>query len=421
MSESLKTTSENISPPEQTTCCIVGGGPAGVFLALLLARQGISVTLLESHQDFEREFRGDTLHPSVLENLAQIGLAESVLALSNSTVEKLQFQTVEGSYTFADLSRLKTPFPYIAMIPQAKFLDFLVSEAQRFPNFRLLMGAKAEELIEENGVVRGVRYLADRKIHALRALLTIAADGRGSQMRLKAGLKLTKTSPPMDVVWFRLPHDTQDVLATDATLRFGSGKLLVLIDRCIYWQAGYVIIKGGYHELRKAGIESFRQELMQLIPEFQLGLESLQNWTQCAVLNVQTGRVAQWYKPGLLLIGDAAHIMSPIGGVGINYAIQDAIAAANLLTNPLRAGRLETSHLEAVQRRRQWPTKVIQGLQAYIQKSLIANALKSNQPFRLPLPIRMISRIPILQELPARIVAFGIRPEHIHHVKTIAG
>ena len=417
MAEPHVTPSEGLSPTAHTTCCIVGGGPAGVMLALLLVRQGIAVTLLESHQDFDREFRGDTLHASVLENLAQIGLAEPVLELCHARVSGFQLLTANGRYTLADFSRMQTPFPYVAMTPQAPFLDFLVREAQRFPQFRLLMGARADDVIEADGVVRGVRYQRHRTTHELRALLTVGADGRGSHLRLKAGLELTKTAPPMDVVWFRLPHHTQQVTETSATLRIGAGALLILINRGAYWQAGYVIMKGEYRQLRQAGIEAFRQTLVQLAPEFRAALASLTDWQQCAVLNVQTGRVAQWYKPGLLLIGDAAHIMSPVGGVGINYAMQDAVAAANILTAPLRAGCLQTSHLAAVQRRREWPTRAMQWLQSFVQARVIASALQAPQSFRPPLPMRIVARLPALQRTPARMLAFGVRHEAIHYVQ----
>ncbi|HEX8473813.1 MAG TPA: FAD-dependent oxidoreductase [Pyrinomonadaceae bacterium] len=395
----------------QTTCCIVGGGPAGVILALLLARQKIDVVLLEAHDDFERDFRGDTIHPSVLEILDELGLAERLLEIRHSRISQFTVMTPDGPLTLADLSRLKTRFPYIAMLPQSDFLEFVVKELEAYPNFHLTMGARVEELIEEDGVVRGVRYREADGWHEVRASLTVAADGRGSRMRHLSGMEPIKTSPPMDVLWFRLPREASD--GEGLLARFSRGHIVVMLDRLEQWQVAYVILKGSYSELRAAGIETFRRTLVETVPEFANRAEHLKEWKQVSMLSVESSRLKEWFMPGLLLIGDAAHVMSPVGGVGINYAIQDAVVAANVLTKPLRDGNIRTDELREVQRQRERPTRIIQSIQAFIQQNVIGNALNPNQAFSLPLPIRILTRIPILRDIPARIIAFGVRRVHV--------
>ena len=406
---------------KRTTCCIVGGGPGGAVLALLLARKGVNVTLLEAHPDFDREFRGDTIHPSVMEVLDQIGLADRLLKLRHSKIQNFTLQTSTGPFTPVDLSRLKTKYPYITMMPQTSFLEFIAAEAARYPNFRLVMGARAQEFVEEGGIVRGVRY--DRReqdgshtIHEVRALLTVGADGRGSRVRRLAGFEPIKTSPPMDVLWFKLPReegDPEGVLG-----RFGRGHGAIAIDRFDYWQAGYIIPKGTYPELRHAGIEKLQRFYSELVPEFADRMTHLEDWKQVSLLSVESSRCPKWYRSGLLLIGDAAHVMSPVGGVGINYAIQDAVVAANVLAEPLKTCQqqlkdLDPSYLAAVQRRREWPTRIIQAGQALAQKRLLAPGLESNEPFAPSLLLRLLTRVPVLRNLPARIIAFGVWPVHV--------
>ncbi len=394
-----------------TTCCIVGAGPGGAVLALLLARHRVAVTLLEAHEDFDRDFRGDTIHPSVLHLLDEIGLAERLLQLRHSKIHTATFSTPDGPITLADLRRVEEKFPFIMMVPQAQFLEFIVNEAKRYPSFRLLMGASAQELIEENGIVRGVRYRFDNGWHEIRAVLTVGADGRSSRMRRLAGFEPIKTSPPMDILWFRiprLPDDPEGVLA-----HFGRGHGLILLDRLTEWQAAFVIMKGGYSDIRAAGIEALRKSIADLLTEFPERLEHLQDWKQVAVLSVESSRVPVWYKPGLLLIGDAAHVMSPVGGVGINYAIQDAVVAANVLIEPLKAGRVTINHLREVQKQREFPTKVIQWIQSQVQRRLIAVALRSDRPLRMPWFIRALLHIPIFRDLPARVIAFGVKRVHL--------
>jgi 2-polyprenyl-6-methoxyphenol hydroxylase-like FAD-dependent oxidoreductase len=400
-----------IHSPQRTTCCIVGGGPGGAVLALLLARKGIPVMLLEAHEDFDRDFRGDTIHPSVLEIMDQLGLAERLLQLRHSKIHTARFMTPSGPIIVADFKRLKTRFPYIMMLPQVHFLEFITEEAKRYPNFQLVMGASAQELIEEEGEMQGVRYRDHEGWHEVRALLTVGADGRSSRVRRMAGFNPIKTSPPMDVLWFRWPRRPED--GEGILGRFGRGHGLVLLDRLDQWQVGYVILKGSYQQVRAAGLEALRGSITEMAPEFADRTETLQDWEQIAVLSVESSRCPVWYRPGLLLIGDAAHVMSPIGGVGINYAIQDAVVAANVLTDPLLAGQVRLDHLKQVQRERERPTRIIQWIQKQVQQRIIGAALKSNAPLTLPLSVRLLLRIPGLRDIPARIIAFGVQRVHV--------
>jgi 2-polyprenyl-6-methoxyphenol hydroxylase-like FAD-dependent oxidoreductase len=401
---------------KRTTCCVVGGGPGGAVLALLLARSGVDVTLLEAHPDFDREFRGDTLHPSVMEIMDQLGLAERLLELRHTELRTFTVQTASGPFTPVDLSRLDTKYPYITMMPQTSFLEFVTGEAERYPNFRLVMGARVRELIEEDGVVRGVRYEAEDGRHEVRAVLTVGADGRGSRVRRLAGFEPVKTSPPMDVLWFKLPRKKEDPAGIVG--RFGRGHAAVMLDREDYWQAGYIIPKGTYPELRREGIEALHRGFAELIPEYADRIEHLEDWQQASLLSVESSRCPRWYRPGLLLIGDAAHVMSPVGGVGINYAIQDAVVAANVLSGPLKESQarlvdLDVKYLAKVQRRRELPTRLIQRSQAVIQQQVLARALRSNEPFAPPLPLRLLLRVPFVRNIPSRIIAFGLWPVRV--------
>ena len=391
----------------ETTCCIVGGGPAGAMLALLLARKSVPIILLEAHEDFDRDFRGDTVHPSVLEIMDHLGLADRLLKLRHSEIHQFTFMTPDGPVKIADLNRLDTKFPFIALIPQVNFLEFIIEEAKRYPTFQLRMGARVEELIEEDGVVRGVRYRGRDGLHEVRALLTVGADGRGSRVRHLTGLESIKTSPPMDVLWFRLPRKEDD--PAGALARFGRGHFVVMLDRLDRWQIAYLILKGSYQQLRAAGLDALKKSFSEIAPEYADRTEHLTDWKQVSILSVESSRLRRWYLPGLLLIGDAAHVMSPVGGVGINYAIQDAVVAANVLTEPLKEGKLETSDLQKVQKKREWPTRAIQWLQAQVQKRVITTALNTNQTFQLPLFVRILLKIPYLRDLPARVIAFGVR------------
>jgi 2-polyprenyl-6-methoxyphenol hydroxylase-like FAD-dependent oxidoreductase len=398
---------------KRTTCCVVGGGPGGAVLALLLARAGVDVMLLEAHPDFDREFRGDTLHPSVMEIMDQLGLADRLLELQHTEARSFTLQTVSGPFTPVDFSRVDTKFPYITMMPQTNFLEFITGEAKRYPNFRLVMEARVRELIEEDDVIRGVRYEAEDGPHEVRAVLTVGADGRGSRVRRLAGFEPVKTSPPMDVLWFKLPREEGD--PEGLVGRFGRGHIAVMLDRQDYWQAGYVIPKGTYPELRRQGLESLHRGFTELMPEYADRIEHVKDWKQASLLSVESSICPRWYRPGLLLIGDAAHVMSPVAGVGINYAIQDAVAAANVLSGPLKNSQerlvnLDAKYLAAVQRRRELPTRLIQRFQALIQQRVLAPTLRSNAPFAPPPFLRLLLRVPIVRNIPSRIVAFGFWP-----------
>ncbi|HLJ85279.1 MAG TPA: FAD-dependent oxidoreductase [Candidatus Angelobacter sp.] len=399
----------------QTSCCVVGGGPAGAMLALLLARRGVPVTLLEAHKDFDRQFRGDTIHPSTLEILNEIGLAEKLHKLPHTKVYGPTVMTAEGPFAPVDLRRLKIPFPYIMLMPQPDFLAFITGEAKQYPEFQLLMGANVQRLIDEDGTVRGVSYLDHAgACHEIRARLTVGADGRFSQVRQLARIQPIKTSPPMDVLWFRLPKLPEDPHVPSGLLgAFGSGRVLVVFDRGDHWQTGYVFPKGAYQDLRAAGLEALRRSIVELEPKLARHVEHLTDWRQCTLLSVESSRCATWYKPGLLLIGDAAHAMSPVGGVGINYAIQDAVVAANVLANPLKAGTVGVRHLEKIQRQRELPTKFIQKLQSIAQNRIISGSFQRQEGLRIPRVVRVLLGIPLLRKIPARIVAFGLSRVHV--------
>jgi 2-polyprenyl-6-methoxyphenol hydroxylase-like FAD-dependent oxidoreductase len=391
----------------RTMCCVVGGGPGGMVLALLLARAGVAVHLLEAHEDFDRDFRGDTIHPSVLELMDQLGLSERLHELRHTKIHTGTVLTPAGPVTLVDFRRLKTRFPYIMMLPQKDFLAFLAEEAKRYEGFRLTMGARVEELIEEGGVVRGVRYEDDDGPREVRAELTVGADGRSSRVRHLGDFEMVKTSPPMDVLWFRLPRVAGDPEGVFG--RFGTGKVVVMLDRGEQWQIAYLILKGSYGQVRAAGVGELRRHIVEVVPEFADRVGQLESWKQVSMLSVESSRARRWHRPGLLLIGDAAHVMSPVGGVGINYAIQDAVVAANVLTGPLKAGAVGEALLRRVQRLREWPTRFIQAIQTQLQKRVIAGVLSGTQAVRLPLVLRLLLRIPGLRNLPARIIGFGLR------------
>ena len=399
--------------PSGTQVCVVGGGPAGVIGAYLLARKGIDVVLLEGEPDFNRDFRGDTLHSSSLEILDQLGHADAILDLCTSKVAQLRMESGGMTLNIADFSRLASRFPFVGIIPQSRFLEYMVSQAESLPGFTILRSARVHGLIRHDGRTSGVRYEYEGREHELFAMLTVGADGRGSTVRRLADIKLEKSSPPMDVLWFTqpVPDSLQGVDAVN--VKIGNATMLVQIDRGDYLQLGFVIIKGSYKELREKGIDHFHQEVTGLMPELSGTIKTITDWKQIAILSVVTGRVSQWYRDGLLLIGDAAHVMSPVGGVGINYAIQDAVAMANCLAKPVRENALTIEDLKLVQVRREWPTRFIQTLQGMIQTQIINNALKSRGAFKPPLPLKMLSKAPFLQRRFAHLLSYGLRHETI--------
>jgi len=395
----------------RATCCVIGCGPAGAMLGLMLAREGVDVLVLEKHADFLRDFRGDTLHPSTMEIMDELGLAEGLLSLEHTKAPRIEARLPGGTVTVADLSRLKTRYPYITFMPQWDFLDYVTGEAERYPNFRLEMNAEAKELILENGIVRGVSYETPDGPRKARALLTVAADGRSSPFREQAGLKMVRTSPPIDVLWFRLSRREGDPEETFGYA--GGGRFMVFINRGEYWQIAFVIRKGEYKSVREAGLTAFRRSVGETIPELADRSGELQDWEAVKLLTVQADRLRRWHRPGLLCIGDAAHAMSPVGGVGINLAIADAVAAANALAGPLMARHVRSRDLMAVQLRRELPTRAIQAFQSVAQRRVISSVLGPDGAPSIPAPARMLLRLRPVRSLPARIIAFGIWPERV--------
>ncbi len=387
-------------------CCIVGAGPAGVLLALLLARKGVSVKLLEIHADLNRDFRGDTVHASTLEILDQIGLAENLLQLTHAKMRAVRINTPKRSFDVVSFSRLKTKFPYIAMMPQEIFLNYLLQEAMKFENFEVMFSTPVNGLVEEDGRVIGVRVRKGGDAIAIHCDLVVAADGRFSKLRKIAGFSALSQTPPMDVAWLRLPGKPEDVEHGGA-FYIADGRLCVLLMRPGEWQIGYVFPKGDFNEIKKAGIEAIRDGIARTVPWLGDRVNLIQDFSDLHLLSVKSDRLEQWYKDGLLLIGDSAHVMSPVGGVGINYAINDAVEAANVLTGPLLDNRVSIEHLAEVQQRRMGPTQSIQRVQGVMQQNIVARALK-NQEFDLPLIVKILLKLPGLRDIPARVVALGI-------------
>jgi len=394
-----------------TRCCIAGGGPAGVMLGFLLARMGIDVFVLEKHADFLRDFRGDTIHPSTLEIMHELGILDEFLKRPHQEIRELAGQVGQDIVTIADFTHLPTHCRFLAFMPQWDFLDFITEQARRYSTFHLKMQAEVTDLIEEKGAVAGVHVKTPEGALQIRAQLTVGADGRHSVVRERAGLEVINLGAPMDVMWMRISRRP-----TDPGQTFGHidrGKILVLLNREDYWQCAFVIAKGTADAIRRRGLESFRAEIAALAPFLRDRVGELQDWEQISLLTVAVDRLSRWSRPGLLCIGDAAHAMSPIGGVGINLAIQDAVATANIIGPKLLQRSPAESELHAVQQRRNFPTRATQGLQIVIQNNVTRRVLGSAKPLTLPWPLKLLRRWPILRRIPARIIGIGFRPEHV--------
>jgi 2-polyprenyl-6-methoxyphenol hydroxylase-like FAD-dependent oxidoreductase len=393
-------------------CCIAGGGPAGMMLGLLLARAGVKVTVLEKHADFFRDFRGDTIHPSTLEVVHELGLLDDFLKRPHQELRELRGWIGDEMIPVADFTHLPTRCKFIALMPQWDFLDFLAQHAKTYANFRLDMQAEVTGLIEEGGRVVGVRTHTPAGVREVRADLVVGADGRHSTVREKARLESDDLGAPMDVLWMRLsqrPGDPKESMG-----RFDPGHVFVMIDRGDYWQCAFVIPKGGIEEVKRRGLDAFRAEVAQVAPFMRDRVDEIASWDDVKLLTVAVDRLRQWYRPGLLCIGDAAHAMSPIGGIGINLAVQDAVAAANILTGPLRKGAPTINDLRAVQRRRELPTRITQRAQVLAQNRIIGRVLTAQaKSFAVPLPLRLLGQWPALRRIPARLVGMGVRPEHV--------
>jgi 2-polyprenyl-6-methoxyphenol hydroxylase-like FAD-dependent oxidoreductase len=397
---------------EFVACCIAGCGPAGAVLGLLLARAGIEVLVLEKHADFLRDFRGDTIHPSTLEVLEELGLAKRFLQLPHTEVPVMSIRLPGGEHANIDFGRLGGRYPFIAFVPQWDFLDFVTSEAERYPNFRLVRNAEVVDLLEDHDArVCGVRYRTRQGERTAGSLLTIGADGRSSRTRAAAGLPLVETSPPMDVLWFRLLRRPED--EEGAALYLAPGRIVGLFNRADFWQVAYVIPKGAYAAVRAAGLEALQRSIAEAVPQLSDRVSELRDWDQIKLLTVRADRLRRWYRPGFLAIGDAAHAMSPVAGVGINVAVQDAVVAANLLWQPLRRQHVSVATLARIQRQRELTVRLIQAMQALVQDRVLEPALEVDGAFRMPLAVRLLISIPWLRNLPARLVAYGLIRPHV--------
>ncbi len=394
-----------------TTCCISGGGPAGIMLGYLLARAGIETTVLEKWPDFFRDFRGDTIHPSVMEILFELGLLEDFLKLPHSEIKQVEAEIGTEKIILADFSHLELHCPFVAFIPQWDFLNFITTRAKKYPAFHLMMETEAIDVIKKGDTVIGIKAKNKEGEFSINSQLVVCADGRNSTLRNKAGFTPAISGVPMDVLWFRVSRKENE--AASVLGKADMGKMLILLNRNEYWQCGFLIRKGEFENIKKTGIESFRQSITELAPFFTDRVAEIKDWEQVKLLTVSVDHLEKWCAPGLLFIGDSAHAMSPIGGVGINLAIQDAVAAANILVPAFVKGTISQSVLGKIQKRREFPVKIIQRVQVFIQNKVIDRALGNTVHFKPPLPLKLVKRFPYLRRIPAYLIGKGFRMEHI--------
>ena len=403
-----------MSPRTVTTrCCIVGGGPAGMMLGYLLGRAGVETIVLEKHADFFRDFRGDTVHPSTLQVMDELGLIDDFLKLPHQRIQKMDGQFGGTSIRISDLSRLKTKYPFIAFMPQWDFLNFLREQGKRFASLKVMMNANATDLIWSGDTINGVKVDTPEGPLQIRADLTVACDGRHSTVRERARLEVEEIGAPMDVLWFRAGKHGDE--HENLFARVERGKMMVTFDRGDYWQCAYVIAKGQYDAVKARGFEALRDDIVRMAPVLKSGIAEVKSWDDVKLLTVAINRLKRWTRPGLLCIGDAAHAMSPVGGVGVNLAVQDAVATANLLAAKLRAGCPTEQELDAVRKRREFPVRMTQRMQVVVQNNIISLALEKGEGrVSPPLFARLINAVPWLQGITARFIGLGVRPEHVH-------
>jgi 2-polyprenyl-6-methoxyphenol hydroxylase-like FAD-dependent oxidoreductase len=399
----------------QAQCCVAGAGPAGMMLGLLLARAGVDVVVLEKHADFLRDFRGDTIHPSTLDVMSELGVLETFLQQPHQRVTRLAGKVGDATVTVADFTRLRSRCRFLAFMPQWEFLNFLAGQAARYPNFRLKMSAAVEDVLLDGDRIVGVRAATPEGPIEVHAALTVAADGRGSVVRDRAGLDVIDVGAPMDVLWLRVSKRDDDPHDTFGYVR--NGRILALIDRGEYWQSAYVIPKGTMAGLHERGLQAFRDEIGETVPFLSDRLGEIATWDDVRLLTVRVDRLRRWYRRGLLCLGDAAHAMSPIGGVGINLAIQDAVAAANMLAGELLEGAVSLRTLRRIQRRREFAARVTQALQVMVGRHVIGRVLNTGSSPVLRAVPKLVERLPFLTRIPARLVGLGIRPEHVARPK----
>ena len=394
-----------------TTCAIAGGGPAGVMLGFLLARAGVPVVVLEKHIDFFRDFRGDTVHPSTLEVIHELGLLDAFLKVPHQKIDRLSLQFGDTNIALADLTHLPTHCKFVALMPQWDFLNFLAAQGKRYKSFDLHMQTEATDLIEEGGRIVGLRARAPDGTLTIRVALVVGCDGRHSTGRERAGVQSDDYGAPMDVLWFRMTREAGD--PGDVFGHIEAAKLMIMLNRGDYWQCAYVIPKGGIDRVQAEGIDAFRQRVLSMSLFLADRIGEIKSFDDVKLLTVKVDRLRQWWRPGLICIGDSAHAMSPVGGVGVNIAVQDAVAAANRLAAPLKRGAVTDADLYAIQERRTLAVRLTQAVQLAVQNRIISRALTSEQRPKPPLMFKLLGLFPVLRRIPARLIGLGVRPEHV--------